>query len=306
LLEESLRLWPPAGDPWGPALTLLQLGVVAEDSGDYDRAEPLIEEARALFRADANAIWVATTHYHLAIVAYGRGDLARATALGEQARAQFQEAGDAWGAAVSGDLLGLVAVERGDPRRAAASFTEDLPVLQELGQPESLLCRLAGVATLAVATGRAQVAARLFGAAVAMAEGIGFAFDLPARATFERAAAAGRARLGEAAFAAAWGAGRALPVEAAVAEALELATALATAPSTLPRASLSPREAEILPLLAEGKTDREIAAALYLSPRTVEHHVAHVLAKLGVATRAAAAEAGVAAGLVPPALEPPA
>lgn len=53
---------------------------------------------------------------------------------------------------------------------------------------------------------------------------------------------------------------------------------------------LSGREEEILRLMAEGLTDREIGAALTISPRTVETHVSNVLHKLGVRNRAAAAQ----------------
>jgi DNA-binding NarL/FixJ family response regulator len=53
---------------------------------------------------------------------------------------------------------------------------------------------------------------------------------------------------------------------------------------------LSTREGEVLRLLAEGLTDREIAAALSISPRTVESHVSSVLRKLGVRNRAEAAQ----------------
>jgi DNA-binding NarL/FixJ family response regulator len=55
-------------------------------------------------------------------------------------------------------------------------------------------------------------------------------------------------------------------------------------------AGLSPRENDVLRMLAEGLTDREIAAALVISPRTVETHVSNVLHKLDVRKRAEAAQ----------------
>lgn len=55
-------------------------------------------------------------------------------------------------------------------------------------------------------------------------------------------------------------------------------------------AQLTARELEILTLLAEGLSNTEIARRLYLSPRTVAHHVSAVLAKLGVHSRAAAVQ----------------
>jgi two-component system, NarL family, response regulator DevR len=54
--------------------------------------------------------------------------------------------------------------------------------------------------------------------------------------------------------------------------------------------ALTPREAEVLRLLADGLTDREIAVALAVSPRTVESHVSSVLRKFGVRNRAEAAQ----------------
>lgn len=50
---------------------------------------------------------------------------------------------------------------------------------------------------------------------------------------------------------------------------------------------LSPREGEVVELVAAGRTNKQIAEALYLSPRTVEHHVARAMRKLGLSSRAA-------------------
>lgn len=67
-----------------------------------------------------------------------------------------------------------------------------------------------------------------------------------------------------------------------------------------PVEALTPREAEILALLASGLTNREIAQRLVLSARTVETHVARVTAKLGVSSRARAVARAIALGLVVP------
>ncbi|MGH3444587.1 MAG: ATP-binding protein [Nocardioidaceae bacterium] len=63
-------------------------------------------------------------------------------------------------------------------------------------------------------------------------------------------------------------------------------------------AGLTPRQGEVLALLCEGCTNEEIASRLFLSVRTVDHHVSAVLDKLGVPTRRAAAETARQSGLV--------
>lgn len=56
---------------------------------------------------------------------------------------------------------------------------------------------------------------------------------------------------------------------------------------------LTPREAEVLHWIAEGKRDREIASIVGVSVRTAQHHVSHILEKLNVETRTAAARIGL-------------
>ncbi|WP_407074849.1 response regulator [Roseateles sp.] len=70
---------------------------------------------------------------------------------------------------------------------------------------------------------------------------------------------------------------------------LGLRTADAPAPSRLSTASLTLRETEVLSWIAKGKTNRDVAEILGMSPRTVNKHLEHVFQKLGVETRAAAA-----------------
>jgi DNA-binding CsgD family transcriptional regulator len=95
-----------------------------------------------------------------------------------------------------------------------------------------------------------------------------------------------------------------LPSSAVIAEALTIAAPVVlpggqsgtTDPATA--AGLTAREAEVLRLLAEGRTDREIGDALSISPRTVGVHVTNLLAKLGVETRTGAVALALRRGLV--------
>jgi two-component system response regulator DegU len=61
---------------------------------------------------------------------------------------------------------------------------------------------------------------------------------------------------------------------------------------------LTPRELEVVRLLVDGQSDRQIGERLYISHRTVMTHVANILAKLDVESRTAAATQAVRLGLV--------
>jgi DNA-binding NarL/FixJ family response regulator len=67
-----------------------------------------------------------------------------------------------------------------------------------------------------------------------------------------------------------------------------------------PPGSLTAREAEVLTLVARGRTNREVAAELFISDKTVARHVSNIFAKLGLSSRAAATawayEHGLAGG----------
>lgn len=68
--------------------------------------------------------------------------------------------------------------------------------------------------------------------------------------------------------------------------------------NTFTAAALTARELEVLPLLAAGRTNAEIAKALFISPRTVGVHMSHILHKLGAARRIEAADMARRAGLL--------
>ena len=313
LLEEGLVGSRAAGEPEVSAFALYMLGVVAEDRGDYDEAARRFEEALALYRTSGQQ-GEAMALTHLGVVAYGRGDLAGAAGFCQQALGQARAAGDAFTTGFALHTLGLVAAALGDYAKAGFRFVEALALDRVAGHREGMLHGLAGAAVVAAGHGRFGHVARLLGAAATRAEEIGVRYALPERGAYEQVLEVARAHLGEPAFAASWATGAAMTEEQAVAEA---AAATACSPAavpgdagvpaeatvsrgTNPSAALTPREVEVLGFLAAGRTDKEIAEALFLSPRTVNHHVAGLLAKFGVANRAEATSAARAAGLLPP------
>jgi DNA-binding CsgD family transcriptional regulator len=92
--------------------------------------------------------------------------------------------------------------------------------------------------------------------------------------------------------------GRRARIELAPAPSPANGTAREAAPDTgLHRLGLTPREREVLALVADGRTNRQIAEALFISAKTASVHVSNILAKLGVANRAEAAVAAHRLGL---------
>ena len=93
-----------------------------------------------------------------------------------------------------------------------------------------------------------------------------------------------------------------LVAEAEAADVVVSERVIATAaPATVPRegAALTPRELDVLRLVAQGLANKEIAAELDLSAHTVKYHLASVLAKLGARSRTEAVSRGIRTGLLP-------
>jgi ATP/maltotriose-dependent transcriptional regulator MalT len=272
------------------ALAFYARGMNAWGLGDNDRAESLLTEALAYYRRVGDTDREAEIVGQLGIVAYCRGELGRSVALLEEALAGDRRAGDAFNTALALSTLGVVHVERGEFSQAATRLAESLDLNWTAGIRVQLTWCFSFVAMLAAQCQRPAAAARLFGAEAALRAVVGVPVPATERARYEAGVALARDALEAEAFAAAWSAGEALLLAEAFEEARALATELANAASALaPRSAipklLTRREGEVLRLIAEGMTDHEIAAALSISPRTVGHHVASILAKLGVETR---------------------
>jgi DNA-binding NarL/FixJ family response regulator len=115
--------------------------------------------------------------------------------------------------------------------------------------------------------------------------------------------AVARSALGDAEFSTAFGAGQALTLDDAVREAIEFSPShVAAEASGLPSPTdapfgLTPRELEVLRLMADGLTNQEIADTLFLSLRTVTTHVTGVLTKLTLPSRTSAVSYAIRHGL---------
>jgi predicted ATPase/DNA-binding CsgD family transcriptional regulator len=302
--EEALALWRGLGNRLGVGQALFFLGVVRCSQGRPDRGRDAMAQALSLFGELGDRTWIALTVLDLYLPAYLEGDLARAEAQCEEGVALWRELGHAWGIGLAVRALGDVVSDRGDAPRAAALYRESLTLHVESGEKRGTADSLSGLAGVAGLIGRSETAARLYGAAEALYAACQVCVPPPDRPAYEPAVARARAGTDDRAWAAAWAAGRALPPEDAIAEALALAAdpvapTVATAETPHPSASsdLSPRELEILRLVAAGSTDREIADALFISRRTVTSHITNILAKLGVDSRTGAATFAVRNGL---------
>jgi DNA-binding CsgD family transcriptional regulator len=217
-------------------------------------------------------------------VAYGIGDSALSARRAEEALARFRAIGHASGVAMALCRLARLARDRRDDRGAAVAYHEALQLWAGIRDRWFIILALVGLAELASAYQREHSAPTLLGSIDALAAEVGAPIFPEDRDNYDRAAAAARAALAEERFAALRTAGRQLSLEEVVAVA-----AAVPVPTGTTGTALTSRECEVLILLADGKSDHEIADALFISHRTVNAHVASILAKLGVASRRAAA-----------------
>ena len=267
------------------------LGLAAEDDGAFAEAERLMMRARE-FAREAGLEWAdAIALYHLGVIAYGRNDLESARANLEEARAAAQLLDDLLIPFWSLPFLALIASAQHDLSRAAGFLHQ---ALLDVRQSSSLRrgneTLLGAVAVIAAALDEWSAAVRLLGAAAAVIQDI--PFPLPEHLAFSRVEAAARKQLGPENYAEAWTSGHMMRRDDLMEE-MERVLILTEEPD-IPRnidrdhAMLTVREREVLQLLIDGRSNREIAERLYISPRTATTHVTHILAKFDVETRAAA------------------
>jgi non-specific serine/threonine protein kinase len=300
LISAAIARFREADEPRWVAVTLNQLGNVALSAGDLDRAQAVCEESLGLAQEIGQSGVLADPTMNLGRIALALGDYGRAELLIGEALNLKRSDDQRWGIASGFYFLGVVARSRCRYELALTRFRDALVLFGEFGDPATIARSLEGVASVAVECGQPERCARLLGAADALRERIAHPVDAEDRRAYDRARETSRAGLGDDAFAAAWAAGRHLQGEEAIVEALAITVrdTSETAPAE-PSAyhGLTRREREVLRLLVDGRSDREIAAALCVSRHTAANHVASILGKLGVPSRAAAAAYAVRHGL---------
>jgi predicted ATPase/DNA-binding CsgD family transcriptional regulator len=301
-LEECLGIQRGLGDANGAYAALNMLASAAEYQGNDDRAIALYEETLALGRAGAHSAMIAFAVVNLADAAYRKNDLDRALALSVEGVTLCRQV-DHWGyLALSLCNVAQVELARGRRAEAAALYDESLSYSEAMRSTLMIANSLCGFAAVALAAGQPVMAARLLRVVQGICDASGHPV-LPHHFQHRRALADTRAALANDTLVAAWEAGRVLPLDAAVAEAREVAAAIrgeAAVAALKPQTAydLSLRELEVLRLLVAGRSNAEIAERLFISRRTATTHVSHIYAKLGVASRAEAIALAHRHGLV--------
>jgi non-specific serine/threonine protein kinase len=216
-LEHTLALQRALADPWGIAGALEALATLAGWQGEDERAATLRAESLTLFRSVGDTRGTAVALYWLGVLACWRGEHAQAAALDEESLALFRTLGDERSVAAALAGLGDIALAQGTWQEAATHFGEALESFRRLGDQEGLRRSVHGLACAAAHGSRPQPAARLLGAADALAEALGVSAPAAEQRRYEHAVRIVQRQVSHARWAAEWAAGRALPLEQAVA-----------------------------------------------------------------------------------------
>jgi DNA-binding CsgD family transcriptional regulator len=291
------------------ARTWFELAQVAHYVGDFGEISSACDRSLALYEQVVDRRGVAVAKGMLGHAAWHLRDWTRALELITQSIAVWEELGDSLSVSWAHWDLGNISRDRTDPdsEESRRNFEEALLGARRAGDAELLAVAIEGLASLEFVDGRAHVAAELLGAA----EEVRRSHDIVRAAPYDRDVylpllAAIRDALPAGAFDSAWTAGAARGLQDTVDMVLpsreggredagirmEPQKPLA-APGPQPPepvlAGLTPREGDVLRLLAQGHTNQEIAESLVISLNTVYRHVSSILAKTGTANRTEAA-----------------
>ena len=288
-----------AGFPGLEAVALACLGTVAWQAGDRDGALRLMRQAQAVPGDSAGGLHRALSQF-VTMILTETGDLIGAEQACTAGLASCREVGDL--ANLSGQLCNQVILDlrAGRIGDAAAHLRELLQIAVQTGLQPVVLIGLDCCGHLCAATRRPAEAITMWAAASAL----GGPWPIPYRnrnpAEREKLQRDAREQLGPAGTRAAAARGAAMSLATAAEYALLLAAAQPPAgppPPTPALPALSPRERELVTLVAQGRTDAQIAAQLYITVRTVSSHLDRIRDKTGCRRRADLTRLALTAGL---------
>ena len=279
----SLAVARAIGYPAGEVRALTVLSFATSDVGDPGGAVQLARQA-AQITADVPGSVARWGSFALTAVLIEAGDLAAADEVCAAGLAWSRDVGDLGGEALLLPFMVKLDVHAGRVEDAAAHLREVLQITMRSGWSEVHNC-LDCCGYLCAATGRPAEAVTVWSAFVTLHGQAGYA-DPPAwvRSRDEPLRAARRA-LGPARTRTAEGRGAAMSLATAAEYALMLTTPGARQPQAPGLGKLSARERELVTLVAQGRTDAQIAAELYISIRTVRSHLDRIGDKTGCRRR---------------------
>jgi predicted ATPase/DNA-binding CsgD family transcriptional regulator len=296
--RRSLALARELGYPAGEALALAGLSIAAYDGDDLGSAVQLARQAGQI-TADIPG-WIARLRsYFLTEVLTAAGDLPAAERVCAAGLAQSREAGDLWNQVGLLPKMATLDLRAGRVEDAATHLNEALQIAARTGAKGDALDGLDRCGYLCAATGRHAEALTLWAASAALFQSEGFPEALPYTRRRQEPRRKARQALGPVRTRAAEERGAAMSLATAAEYALML-----TAPGPQqPQAptgtgNLSARERELVILVAQGRTDTQIAAQLFISVRTVRSHLDRIRDKTGCRRRADLTRLALSAGLV--------
>ena len=289
--RRALAMARDLGDPAAEVLALVASGIAALYSGDHDGAIELIRRQQQIAGGVPAVYRAGSTVLIFALI--GTGDLAGAESACAVALAQCRDAGDMTKAASVLSLMADLDVRTGHFQDAAAHLREGLQVVLRTGDLAETTNCLWSCALLCTATGRYAEAATVWAARH------GFIGGSPEDARREvEALAKIRHALGSGRVRAAQERGAAMSLDTAAEYALMLTAPAPAAAAGAGLGRLSARERELVTLVAQGRTNTQIAGQLYISVRTVGSHLDRIRDKTGCRRRADLTRLALTEGLV--------